>query len=197
MKSNCEIIQLDSGIDYRQSTDISNQSIYLLKSDNADEKLDRLFKIFASKENDVIRSKTLTIMGRNVIFKKTCGHVADCEFDELCSRALGAVDYLTLSQVFHTIIIRNIPKFTNFNKPAAKRFIILIDTFYDHKVRLLFSSKFHYKQLFEFSEDNNAVADEHRTLMDDLGIKLGSVSIQIKFRFVILSYIYSILSNLK
>lgn len=96
LKANCEVIELSSGIDYRQSTDISKQSIYLLKSENADNKLDKLFKIFANKENDVIRSKTLTIMGRNVIFKKTCGSVADCEFDELCDRALGAVDYLSL-----------------------------------------------------------------------------------------------------
>ena len=62
LKSHCEIIELDSGIDYRQSTDISNQSIYLLKSENADEKLDRLFKLFASKENDVVRPKTLVII---------------------------------------------------------------------------------------------------------------------------------------
>lgn len=108
-------------------------------------------------------------------FKKTCGHVADCEFDELCSRPLGAVDYLSLSQLFHTIIIRNVPQFNNFNKPAARRFITLIDTLYDFKVRVLFSSEFHYKELFELSETpGDQVADEHRALMDDLGIKMGT-----------------------
>lgn len=175
LKSHCEIVELASGIDYRQSTDISKQSIYLFKSEGADEKLDKLFKIFANKENDVVRPRTLTIMGRNVIFQKTCGHVADCDFDELCSRALGAVDYLSLSQLFHTIIIRNVPQFNNFNKPAARRFITLIDTLYDYKVRVLFSSEYHYKELFAFTETpGDTVPDEHRTLMDDLGIKLGS-----------------------
>ena len=113
-------------------------------------------------------------MSRNVIFKKTCGHILDAEFEELCDRAVGAVDYLSISQLFHTIIIRNIPRFTNFNKPAARRFITLIDTLYDHKVRVLFSSEFHYKRLFDFAENTDTIADEHRSLMDDLGIKLGS-----------------------
>lgn len=79
--------------------------------------------------------------------------------------------------MFHTIIIRNVPRFTNFNKPAARRFITLIDTLYDYKVRVLFSSEFHYKKLFDFTETtNDDFDDDHRKLMDDLGIKQGSVS---------------------
>lgn len=90
----------------------------------------------------------------------------------------------SLSQVFNLIIIRNVPKFTNFNKPAARRFITLIDTLYDYKVRVLFSSEYHYKQLFEFADNLDAVADEHRSLMDDLGIKLGSVSIALLMNLI-------------
>ena len=37
-------------------------------------------------ENDVIRPKTLSIKGRNVTFKKTCGQVIDSSFEELCDR---------------------------------------------------------------------------------------------------------------
>jgi len=56
------------------------------KSNNSDEELNKLFKIFASKETDEIKPKTLIIKGRNVHFNKTCGRVADCTFDELCDR---------------------------------------------------------------------------------------------------------------
>lgn len=37
-------------------------------------------------ENDIIRPRTLSIMGRNVQFNKTCGQVLDCTFADLCER---------------------------------------------------------------------------------------------------------------
>jgi len=52
----------------------------------------------------------------------------------LLFQALGAVDYLELSQHFDSVILRNIPKMTLKHKSEAKRFIVLVDTFYDNKV---------------------------------------------------------------
>lgn len=63
-----------------------NYSLFLRTEDNSDKQLDRLFKILANRENDLIRPKTLTIKERNVTFNKTCGRLADCTFDELCDR---------------------------------------------------------------------------------------------------------------
>lgn len=37
-------------------------------------------------ENDVVRSRTISIRGRNVTFRKTCGQVLDTTFEELCDR---------------------------------------------------------------------------------------------------------------
>ena len=59
----------------------------------------------------------------------TCSH-----FLLLLFQALGAVDYLELSQHFDSVILRNIPKMTLKHKSEAKRFIVLVDTFYDNKV---------------------------------------------------------------
>lgn len=48
--------------------------------------MDKIFKMLCSMENDIIRPRTLTIMGRNVTFNKTCGQVIDSTFNELCAR---------------------------------------------------------------------------------------------------------------
>lgn len=184
VKKHCHVLPLDSGIDYRQKSLPSKQKIFLLNTQpDTEHQLDQLFKIFASRENDTIRSKTLTVLGRNVTFSTTCGRVADCTFDELCDRPLGAADYLTMSQYFHTIIIRKIPQFTKYHKSQARRFITLIDTFYDNKVRVLFGCDVPLNELFKLkssmSGDNTSQAseeltDEQRSLMDDLNIKMGS-----------------------
>ena len=167
---------LDSGIDYRQKSLPSKQNIYLLKDEEkADKELDRLFKIFASRETDNVRPKTIVIKGRNVTFAKTCGRVLDSSFSELCDRPLGAVDYLTLSQLFHTVIIRDIPQLNLKLKTQARRFITLIDTFYDNKVRVLFSANVPIKELFMVGNSDDDITDEQRALMDDLGIKFSQV----------------------
>lgn len=88
-----------------------------------------------------MRSKTLTIKNRNVTFAKTCGQVLDATFSELCDQPLGSGDYLAISQAFHTIIIRDIPKLDLRNRTQARRFITMVDTFYDNRNRVLFSGK--------------------------------------------------------
>lgn len=55
-------------------------------------------------------------------------------------KARGAIDYLEISKEFHTVILENIPKMTLFNKTEARRFITLVDTFYDNKVCVNFFS---------------------------------------------------------
>jgi len=48
--------------------------------------VDKVFKYLCSMENDVIRPRIITIRGRNVTFRKTCGQVLDTTFEELCDR---------------------------------------------------------------------------------------------------------------
>lgn len=50
---------------------------------------------------------------------------------------LGAVDYLYLAQMFHTIAIRDVPQLDLDSLSPMRRFITLIDTLYDNKVILL------------------------------------------------------------
>ncbi|CAG7834774.1 unnamed protein product, partial [Allacma fusca] len=191
LKDHCDVITLDSGIDYRQrSLPGGKETVYFIKSQcDADQEMNRVFKFLCSKENDVVHSKVLTIRGRNVTFEKTCGQVADCTFDELCNRVadctfdelcnrpLGASDYLQMSQFFHTVLIRDIPQLNSKLKSQARRFITLIDTFYDNRVRVVISSEFAHREIFTNDPvDSDSTPDEHRKLMDDLGIKMATDS---------------------
>lgn len=176
LKSHCDVVSLDSGVDYRTATLKGEGMHYFVKSQvDADGAMDKLFKVLCSQENDLIRPKTFTHFGRNISFAKTCGQVLDSTFDELCDRPLGASDYLQISQFFHTVLIRDIPQLNLKLKSQTRRFITLIDTLYDSRVRLVVSSEVPYKILFsnEKLEDIHT-SDEHRMLMDDLKITKDS-----------------------
>lgn len=130
------MLALESGIDYR-STNKGEGDHYFLKSDpDAEQKINAIFKVLCSQENDIVRPKTFTHFGRNISFEKTCGQVLFTSFNELCDRALGASDYVQLTQYFHTIIIRDIPQLNLKLKSQTRRFITLIDSLYDHRIRV-------------------------------------------------------------
>lgn len=178
LKRNCMPVALDSGVDYRIQKGATKTSFYFIKSEcNADAELDKLFKILASQENDIIRARVLTIKGRNVEFQKTCGRILDASFSELCDRAVGAVDYLALSQIFHTILVRDVPVLTLREKTQARRFITLVDTLYDNRVRLVLSADAPADKLFQAVKSDGSLTDENRSLMDDLQISDKNVSI--------------------
>jgi cell division protein ZapE len=66
--------------------------------------------------------------------------VARFFFHDLCEQPLAAADYLRIAHEFHTVIIDRIPVMGFDQRNAAKRFIILIDTLYDHAVKLIASA---------------------------------------------------------
>lgn len=175
LKDHCAVASLDSGIDYRQKALSGKERNYFVKGEHEKDPVDNIFKYLCSKENDIIRPKIFTILGRNVEFRKTCGQVLDTTFEEICDRALGASDYLQLAQVFHTVIIREIPQLNMRLRSQSRRFITLIDTLYDNRIRIVLSADVPHNKLFGMTtiEDINAL-DENRMLMDDLKISKES-----------------------
>jgi cell division protein ZapE len=67
--------------------------------------------------------------------------VARFSFGDICLQPLAAADYLRIAHEFHTIILDHIPVMHHAQRNEAKRFIILIDTLYDHAVKLVASAQ--------------------------------------------------------
>ena len=131
LKERCQIVALDPGVDYRRQALGGAEKLFFVTGGggadpDADHHLDVMFKFLAAKETDDTRARTIRIKGRDVTFGKTCGGLADCDFEELCVRPLWTNDYLKMTQVFHTVFIRNIPLLTRKNRSEARRFITLI-----------------------------------------------------------------------
>jgi len=176
LKSHCEVVMLDSGTDYRASKlEKGGMNFYVKGECDAEDTLNTIFKVLCSKETDTIRPKTFTHLGRNLTFAKTCGQVLDSTFAELCDRALGASDYLQIAHFFHTVIIRDVPQLNLKKKSQSRRFITLIDTLYDSRIRVVISADVPFKQLFSKDKlDDVHETDEHRMLMDDLKLSKDS-----------------------
>ncbi|CAH0727758.1 unnamed protein product, partial [Brenthis ino] len=177
LKAHCGVIQLDSGIDYRIRGSGKKYGKYFINSELTPDNnaVDNLFKYLISKENDTVRVKVINILGRNVKFAKACGGVLDSTFEELCDRPLGASDYLVLSKTFHTVFIRELPQLSIVkHRSQIRRFITLIDTFYDNRARVVIAADCEPMNLFNLDEVQDGIGDADRALMDDLKITKDS-----------------------
>ncbi|XP_062863397.1 AFG1 like ATPase a [Trichomycterus rosablanca] len=174
LKDYCKVLRLDSGIDYRKrNRPAAGKLFYLISEDNVEATLDQLFDEMAFKQNDIMRPRSLRVLGRTLTLNKACGTIADCTFDELCDRPLGASDYIEISTVFDTVFIRSIPLLTLNKKTQARRFITLIDSLYEHKVRVVLQAEAPLEELFVNEGHHD---DESHILIDDLGLKRDAAS---------------------
>ncbi|XP_056422235.1 AFG1-like ATPase isoform X1 [Hyla sarda] len=174
LKEYCNTVQLDSGIDYRKRVLSAAGKIYFLTSEaDVEAVMDKLFDELAQKQNDVTRPRILKVQGRELKLCKACGSIADCTFEELCDRPLGASDYLEICKHFDTVFIRHIPQLDMTKRSQARRFITLIDAFYDHKVRVVCLAETPLQSLF-MQKLQDAVNVESRVLLDDLEINQDS-----------------------
>ena len=67
--------------------------------------------------------------------------VAKLSFAALCDSPLGASDYIALAQQFHTLFLLDVPQLSLQQRDQARRFITLVDQLYNHRVRLITSTR--------------------------------------------------------
>jgi cell division protein ZapE len=97
------------------------------------------------------------LAGRVLRVPEAAMGVARFAFAQLCEQPLGANDYLRLAREFHTLIVDHVPVMDYADRNAAKRFIILIDTLYDHGVKLIASAEAEPNELYTADEGYEAL----------------------------------------
>ena len=99
------------------------------------------------------RPESLRVAGRRLMVPEAAEGVARFDFASLCGTALGPGDYLTLATHYHALLLDDIPRLSPDNFDEARRFITLIDTLYDHRVKLLASADAMPDQLYQRGEN--------------------------------------------
>ncbi len=82
----------------------------------------------------------LRIKGRDVeipVFRNGAGRAT---FWDLCARPLGPADYLAIAGALRLLILEGVPRLSSENFNEARRFVTLIDTLYEAKVRLVMTA---------------------------------------------------------
>ena len=139
IKQHTHVINVDSGIDYRLRFLDKAETYHHPLDENAEKILRTNFKHIAPDEGT--EDFVLDIEGRPINTVYCADGVVWFEFSAICDGPRGAADYIELARQFQTVLIANIPVLTDEDIDRAKRFMTLVDEFYDHNVKLIITAQ--------------------------------------------------------
>lgn len=146
LERHCAIVELASPTDYRLRV-LRQAEMYHAPLDIAAEaSLEQSFRALAPETP--VPDQSLTVEGREIPVKWLADDVGWFEFDALCEGPRSQVDYIELSRIFHAVVISNVPQFTSRREDAARRFIALVDEFYERNVKLVLSAAVPVTELY-------------------------------------------------
>jgi cell division protein ZapE len=138
LKASVTIVELDAPHDYRLDKISLDQTYFCPDDESASRMMDSLFNAF-TRDHKIV-STTLDVLGHNLTIPLSANGVARFDYTDLCKKALGANDFIAIGDTFHTVFIDHVPVISAENHNEAKRFIALIDAFYDRSVRVFISA---------------------------------------------------------
>jgi cell division protein ZapE len=139
LKEYTEVVNVDSGIDYRLQFLDHAEIYHSLLDDRANAMLEDDFIHVcpdAGTEGDI-----LEIEGRSIQTVRCGDGVVWFDFKAICDGPRGAADYIEIARQYQTVLLANIPVMDDHDNDMAKRFITLVDEFYDHNVKLIITAE--------------------------------------------------------
>jgi cell division protein ZapE len=147
LERHCHVLQLASAHDWRLRA-LEQAPIYRTPADaHAERALARLFAGYA--QGETVEGGTLDINGRAIAVRRHAGNIAWFAFDAVCDGPRSVADYIELARRFPVVVVSSVPPFTPDNNDPARRFIHLVDEFYDRRVKLVLSAALPIVELYE------------------------------------------------
>jgi len=138
VKQRLEVLELGGAQDYRMGR-LRELDLYLTPLGAwATKKLDDAFRALSNGADG--EPRVLRTQGRDVEVPRAAPGVAMAHFMDWCARPMGAADFLCIADNFHTVIVAEIPKMGPDSRDKAVRFVTMIDTFYEKKVKFICSA---------------------------------------------------------
>jgi len=138
VKENTEVVNVDSGIDYRLRTLEQAEIFHSPLDAQADKNLFEYFDKLSPEPGKL--DEAIEIEGRLIKTRKVADSIVMFDFTQICETARSQVDYMEISRIYNTVILSNVKQMGQQNDDAARRFIALVDEFYERNVTLIISA---------------------------------------------------------
>jgi len=139
LNENTNVVNLDGGTDYRLRL-LQKAGTYLTPDDDAAR--NRLAYFFdESASSRIEHEHDLEINGRPIHARSSAKGIAWFRFTDLCDGPRSQDDYIEIARWYPAVIVSGVPQFDARSDDQARRFIALVDEFYDRRVKLILSAE--------------------------------------------------------
>ena len=145
LKKHCSVLAVDGGVDYRLRA-LTAAEIYHAPCDRAAEA--NLARWFDGLAGTAGSETDLEIEGRIIHARRAADGVVWFEFAALCETARSAADYIEIARTHHSVLLSRLPQLSAQHDDAARRFITLVDEFYDRGVKLILAADVPLTELY-------------------------------------------------
>ncbi|QQN38220.1 MULTISPECIES: cell division protein ZapE [unclassified Acinetobacter] len=139
VKKYCVVLNVDAGVDYRLRV---LKQAQLFKHPLTHEHKLWIAQRFTALTQTQTQSQEPIIINNRIV--ETIGHTEDvlwCEYSELCLKPRSPADFIEIANIYNTVLVSNVPHLTDYLSEGTRRFIYLVDEFYDRGVKLLLTSE--------------------------------------------------------
>jgi cell division protein ZapE len=140
LQQHTEVVNIDGGIDYRLRALQQAALYYAPLTAAADASLEACFLRLAPDAQAIASDVALTVEGRTIVARKVADDVAWFDFFALCDGPRSQRDYIEIAREYHAVVVSNVPLLGQSNDDQARRFIYMVDEFYDRGVKLVISA---------------------------------------------------------
>ena len=138
LKRHTEVIEVDGAIDYRLRV-LEQAEIYHSPLDDAATR--NLAAYFADIAPEAgTRGQSMEVHGRDIPTVRRADGIAWFDFEALCDGPRSQDDYIEIARSFQAVILSGVPALDATLEDQARRFIALVDEFYDRRVKLIISA---------------------------------------------------------
>ncbi|MDP6616303.1 MAG: cell division protein ZapE [Gammaproteobacteria bacterium] len=139
LNEHTRVTRVDGGNDYRLRV-LEQAELWHSPLDSvAEENLGNFFRAIAPDAGT--SGKSIDILGRKIPTRRRADGVAWFDFAALCDGPRSQDDYIELARAFQTVLVSGIPVLSIELENQARRFVALVDEFYDRRVKLVCSAE--------------------------------------------------------
>lgn len=141
LNQHTKVVNVDGGVDYRLRALERAELFHYPIDDAADEALMSAFNGLAPARDEVRAGVDIEVENRKILCRYVAEDVVWFDFDVICNIPRSQYDYIELAREFHAVLVGNVPQMGQKNDDLARRFINMVDEFYDRNVKLVLSAE--------------------------------------------------------
>ncbi|MGH1472400.1 MAG: cell division protein ZapE [Cellvibrionaceae bacterium] len=149
VKQFTKVVHVDSPTDYRLRALEKAELYHSPIDEEAETSLQKSFMSLKPEHAEVRRKIPLEVEGRPILAKQVSEDIVWFDFLALCDGPRSQNDYIELAKEYHAVLISGVPVFTYVNNDQSRRFINLVDEFYDRNVKLVLSAEKPLDQIYQ------------------------------------------------